>query len=220
MIAPVPPVSTVIFDWGGVFSHLPPGSTRRALERRLGLEPGMLGAFFREEDWLLFSTGRQGEQEFRSRVMAGFPRPPEGELAGQVWEHVFPTRLHLVRPGVLAVLEGLRNRVRIGLLSNAGTTLRGLIDPLAASFDDIVISAEVGCRKPDPEIFELALRRLDARPAETLFVDDFRHNVEAARELGIRGHHFITPGRLRRALDRLGLLAPTLGAGVNSSPHP
>ncbi len=205
MIAPVPPISTVIFDWGGVLSHLPPGSRRRALERRLGLEPGMLGAFFREDDWVLFSTGRQGEDEFRSRVMAGFPRPPEPALATQVWEHIFPTQLTRVRPGVVAVLHGLQGRVRIGLLTNAGPALRQLIAPFSGLFDDVVISAEVGCRKPEPEIFELALRRLRARPEETFFVDDFRHNVEAARELGIRGHRFTTPGRLRRALERLEL---------------
>jgi putative hydrolase of the HAD superfamily len=206
MIARVPVISTVIFDWGGVLSHLPPGPTRRALERRLGLEPGTLGSFFREEDWLLFSTGRQEESVFRSRILAGFPKPPDEVLALQVWEHVFPTDLRRVRPGVLAVVEGLRGVARVGLLSNAGPGLRGLIAPLAGSFDDIVISAEVGWRKPEPEIFELALRRLDSRPGETLFVDDFPHNVEAARELGIRGHRFTTPGRLRAALGRFGLL--------------
>jgi putative hydrolase of the HAD superfamily len=211
MIARMPVISTVIFDWGGVLSHLSPGATRRALERRLGLEPGMLGSFFREDDWLLFSTGRQAETEFRCRILAGFPRPPDEGLALRVWEHVFPTDLRQVRPGVLAVVEGLRGQARVGLLSNAGPGLRELIAPLAGCFDDIVISAEVGCRKPEPEIYELALRRLDARPAETLFVDDFPHNVQAARELGIRGHRFTTPGRLRAALGRFGLLAVASG---------
>jgi HAD superfamily hydrolase (TIGR01509 family) len=206
MIARVPVISTVIFDWGGVLSHLAPGATRRSLERRLGLEPGMLGSFFREDDWLLFSTGRQPEAEFRTRILAGFPTPPDDVLALQVWEHVFPTDLQRVRPGVLEVVQGLRGVARVGLLSNAGPGLRELIEPLAGCFDDIVISAEVGFRKPEPEIFELALNRLDARPAETLFVDDFAHNVQAARELGIRGHRFTTPGRLRAALRRLGLL--------------
>ena len=72
-------------------------------------------------------------------------------------------------------------------------------------FDDVVISAEVGCRKPDPEIFQLALTRLGVRAEETLFIDDFAHNVAAARELGFRTHRFRTPGRLIGALARQGL---------------
>jgi len=58
----------------------------------------------------------------------------------------------------------------------------------------------------DPEIFHLALERLGARPEQVLFIDDFRHNIAAAAQLGIRGHRFLTPARLRWALERHGLL--------------
>ena len=197
------PPTTVILDWGGVFTRRSPGPTRRALERRLGLEPGGLGAFFREEDWLLLSTGRQTETEFRRRVCAGFPLPPDEILGDRLWRHLFddaPRRLALVR-----ILEQLAGRVRLGLLSNAGPSLRQGITPLLPLFDDVVISAEVGCRKPDPEIYQLALGRLGVEAEETLFIDDFAHNVAAARELGIRAHRFRSPGRLIEALARHGL---------------
>ena len=195
--------TTVILDWGGVFTRRPPGPTRRALERRLGLAPGGLGAFFREEDWLLHSTGRQTEAEFRCRVCAAFPLPPDAILGDRLWRHLFddaPRRLTMVR-----ILEQLTGRVRLGLLSNAGPSLREGISPLLPLFDDVVISAEVGCRKPDPEIYQLALGRLGVEAEETLFIDDFAHNVAAARKLGIRAHRFRSPGRLIEALARHGL---------------
>jgi putative hydrolase of the HAD superfamily len=56
-------------------------------------------------------------------------------------------------------------------------------------FDAIVISGEVGMRKPEPEIFEHVLDRLGVRAEETVFVDDLDHNVRAAADLGIVAVH-------------------------------
>lgn len=54
-------------------------------------------------------------------------------------------------------------------------------------FDVVVISGEVGMRKPEPRIFEHTLLLLGLRPEECVFVDDLPLNVEAAAELGIIG---------------------------------
>lgn len=62
-------------------------------------------------------------------------------------------------------------------------------DLMRAYFDDVVISAQVGLRKPDPAIFRLAARRLDVPEAACVFVDDLDLNVAAARELGMTGIH-------------------------------
>lgn len=150
------------------------------------------------------STGRQTENDFWSAVCAGFPQPPDDALSSRLWTHLF---LHgLVRRAVVEMATELRGQVTISLLSNAAPSLRQVIAPVLPIFDDVVISAEVGCRKPDPEIFQLALGRLGASPEEVLFVDDFRHNIAAAAALGIRGHRFLTPARLRSALQRHGFL--------------
>lgn len=54
-------------------------------------------------------------------------------------------------------------------------------------FDATVISAEVGVRKPEPEIYRLALDGLEVRAEDAVFVDDFPQNVAAAEELGMIG---------------------------------
>ena len=201
------PPRFVIFDWGGVFSLKPPGASRRAFERSLGLEPGTLGGFFREDSWVQVSTGRQNEVDFWAGVCAGFPTPPGPDAAARLWNHLF---LHgLVRRSVVEMAKRLRGHVSVSLLSNAAPSLREVIAPLLPIFADVVISAEVGLRKPDPEIFHLALERLGAQPEEVLFVDDFQHNIAAAAALGIRGHRFLTPARLGLALERHGLLQAT-----------
>ena len=54
-------------------------------------------------------------------------------------------------------------------------------------FDEVVISHEVGMRKPEPRIFELTLQRLRLEPGEVAFVDDLPVNIAAGAELGIIG---------------------------------
>ena len=41
--------------------------------------------------------------------------------------------------------------------------------------------------KPDPQIYRIALDKLEVKPDEAVFVDDMRTNVEAARKLGMQG---------------------------------
>lgn len=61
-------------------------------------------------------------------------------------------------------------------------------------FDDIFSSAEIGHKKPEKEIFEFALEKLKGnsgiKKEEVLFVDDDLKNIEAARDLGIKSHHY------------------------------
>lgn len=54
-------------------------------------------------------------------------------------------------------------------------------------FDEIVISGEVGMRKPDREIFDLTVDRLGVSHDACVFVDDMARNVHAAAALGMAG---------------------------------
>ncbi len=90
----------------------------------------------------------------------------------------------------LPALEALRSRgQRVGLLSNAFPSLLdalahlGILDYL----DPKVISAFEGCEKPDPAIYQAALRVADVTPGQAIFVDDLPENVEAANSVGMVG---------------------------------
>ena len=58
------------------------------------------------------------------------------------------------------------------------------------NFDGDVVSCEVGIVKPMPEIYDLLLNRFDLDPAETIFIDDRKENVDAAAAKGIATFHF------------------------------
>jgi epoxide hydrolase-like predicted phosphatase len=91
-------------------------------------------------------------------------------------------------PMVEAVRAARGHGFRTALLSNSW----GLGYDRAgwdALFDTVVISGEVGLRKPEPAIYQLAAERLGARPQECVFVDDLAHNVHGAVAAGMVGVH-------------------------------
>ncbi|HSR25543.1 MAG TPA: HAD-IA family hydrolase, partial [Candidatus Eisenbacteria bacterium] len=86
------------------------------------------------------------------------------------------------------VLRARRQGLRTVLLSNSwgNEYPREGWDEM---FHAIVISGEVGMRKPEPAIFHHTLDLLGVEPAEAVFVDDLVHNVRAAVDLGLVGVH-------------------------------
>ena len=73
-------------------------------------------------------------------------------------------------------------------------------------FRDLVISGEVGFRKPNPAIFNLLLETNSLNPSKTVFIDDTRIHIEAAKSLGLITIHYISPLQLRAEMVRLGIL--------------
>jgi putative hydrolase of the HAD superfamily len=84
-----------------------------------------------------------------------------------------------------AVLAARRAGIRTGLLSNSWGEGRYQRDRFGELFDAVVISGEVGLRKPDPAIYLLAAESLGLEPAACVFVDDFSVNLEPASALGM-----------------------------------
>ena len=74
-------------------------------------------------------------------------------------------------------------------------------------FELIVLSGEVGCIKPDAQIYRILLDRIQKQPSECLFIDDSEPNLITAEVLGFHTIVFSTPDQLRSDLDALNLLS-------------
>ncbi len=88
----------------------------------------------------------------------------------------------------LAVLRAAG--LRLAVVSNWDCSLRSVLAELglAGAVDAVVVSAQVGAAKPDPEIYRVALAELRCRPQEAVFVGDSPDvDVEGARAAGVRG---------------------------------
>ncbi|MEU8274125.1 HAD family phosphatase [Microbispora bryophytorum] len=72
-----------------------------------------------------------------------------------------------------------------------------------ALFDAVVISGEVGMRKPEARIFRHALGLLGLDPGQCVFVDDIEANIVAARAIGLVGVHHSDPSETIAEMERL-----------------
>jgi len=130
-------------------------------------------------DAALRGLGLELEPDLIERVM---------ELEQQGWL----SSVH-VGPDVAETLTTLRARgLRLGLVSNAAYRPRLMTQQLAALgllpyFDGVTFSSEVGVRKPHPEIFTDALRKVGVEARRAVFVGDrVREDIQGPQRLGMR----------------------------------
>ncbi|MGH3441067.1 MAG: HAD family hydrolase [Nitriliruptorales bacterium] len=190
----------LILDYGGVLTSSAAVSFR-AFERNEGLPRGVVFDVIAEA----YADAAGGDD---ANPIARFERGEStaeefgAELARRLGEHghdVDPTDIHQrifaesepARAMWGIVRQARAAGVRTALLSNSWGTDHYPVDEFEAHFDVVVISGEVGLRKPDPAIYRLTAERLGLPPERCVFVDDLDRNVEAAREVGMNGvHHF------------------------------
>jgi putative hydrolase of the HAD superfamily len=76
---------------------------------------------------------------------------------------------------------------------------------LRRDFQVFFSSCYLGCRKPEENIFRIALEVTQRRPENCLFIDDRPLNLESPRRLGINAIHYQSPGQLRVDLQKHGV---------------
>lgn len=158
------------------------------------------GAFAEASD--LLDLGKITYQEYLERYAQASGKNPS-QIAQE-----FQRFAQLDRAVVKIAHHIKKQGVKIGLLSNASAVeIRPLLakHKLGKLFDAVIISSEVGLRKPDPAIFQLALKQMLALPARTVFVDDNPHNIQTANHLGIHGIRHTNAESLYRNLTLTGV---------------
>jgi putative hydrolase of the HAD superfamily len=201
--------TAVLIDFGGVITT----SVLQAFEEfgeSLGAPPGLIVELLRQD-----TAARKLLVEHEC-----------GRIDADVFDRGFAERLHArgleVRPnrlsarmqaglrhdeGTMRLIEELRaGGVPIALVSNAfGRDCYAGFD-LEALADVVVISSEVGVRKPSRRIYAIACERLGIDPHQVVMVDDLQQNLDGAARLGIAGvlHTDATDTR-RQLSERFGI---------------
>jgi putative hydrolase of the HAD superfamily len=117
---------------------------------------------------------------------------------------------------VLALVDRVRQRYRVAMLSNATDALDGVLAErycVADRFEFIGNSARLGVAKPNPAAFQAVLERLQLKPEEVVFVDDRADNITAAAALGLHVIWFVNAHELERQLQ-VYLASPLKGNGA------
>jgi putative hydrolase of the HAD superfamily len=194
----------IVFDYGEVISVSQSAADRLALVEISGLDTELF--------WQLYDR-------YREDLDQGVTLPREywsliARDAGVEWS---PARLQQlwaadirswisVEPGTVQLLAELHaGGTRVALLSNAGFDFSDPFrhSPMAAYFEAMFVSAELGLIKPDPEIYRVTARELGITLEQMVFIDNKKINVDAATALGVTGHVFTTVAELRAFLESL-----------------
>jgi putative hydrolase of the HAD superfamily len=150
-----------------------------------GLAEDSVKRLFREDPDALadlrgLETGRLEEAAFEARFAKRLGLTEATDLIDSMFRGMRPAE-----PMVEAVRAARTAGVRTGLVSNSWSTSHYDRELLAELFDVVVISAEVGMHKPQPEIYLLSSERLGIEPARCVFVDDLRENCAGAEAVGM-----------------------------------
>jgi len=176
--------SGLIVDFGGVLTSDVFVSFRAFCDAE-GLHPDTVRDRFRSDP-----EARRLLEELETGALAVAEFEPRFAALLEVGSERLIDRLFAGMEPDTAMLDGVRAvrraGFRTGLLSNSWGDATAY-DPalLEELFDAWVISSEVGVRKPDPAVYELAAERLGLSPAACVFVDDLPGNLKPARALGM-----------------------------------
>jgi putative hydrolase of the HAD superfamily len=144
--------------------------------------------------------GELSQPAFERKIASLLGVEPDGLVRGLLGD---------LRPDPLmthAVASARAGGIRVGVITNSWGTAP--YDPYATykldeQFDAVVISSDVGVRKPDPTIYLVAADKLGVAPEACVFVDDMDTNLPAAREVGMAVVHHVDSVRTLRELERL-----------------
>lgn len=196
-------IQAILFDIGGVLVRTVDRAPRQALAERLGMSARALEELvFGGESGRRAQLGQvdEAEQWAYACRQVGWPLEQAAEFREQFFGG---DRLDVELMGYIGKLHQV---YKTGIISNAMNWTRGLIEgpwEMGALFDAIVLSGEVGVMKPDARIYQIALERLEVKAEQAVFIDDFQHNIDGARAVGMHGIHFRSPTQIVADLEAL-----------------
>lgn len=193
-------IKAIVFDYGGVV-EVEEGDLIQEIADYLQIT---------KEDWHrvyyslnhLCNTGKNSWQEVLALVCKKFSASDIqiSHIHKMIEEKKKTKKVNLE---LVEIIKDLKNRnYKIALLSNNSVKLRQkLIDQnIIDLFNEIIISGEVGCQKPCPEIFEILFKKLGVNNDELIFVDNAEKSLEKAEEIGFILLLYINNEKLKEEL--------------------
>lgn len=117
-----------------------------------------------------------------------------------IWNDIF-----IENQEVSETILSQKGKWRLGLLSNTNPLHFDYVlskFPIVRVFDRLILSHEVGFKKPAIEIFQKAIEWASVEPRKILFIDDMKNHVDVAVSLDLQGIHFISPQQLKEELKK------------------
>jgi FMN phosphatase YigB (HAD superfamily) len=203
---PQKPVRAIVFDFGNVVGFFDHRLTSSRLAAHAGIDAEAIHAYLfggpLEED---FESGRLASADFLQQVRQTCKLTCSEEVLTAAWADIFHPN-----ETVCALLPGLHRHYRLLLGSNTNELhsrhFRRQFAEILRHFDALVLSHEIGVRKPRAGFFEHCRLLAGCAAEECLFIDDVAANVAGAQACGWHGIVYTGSDELRRQLAALGVL--------------
>lgn len=181
-------IQNLLLDLGGVLYAIDIETTVRqyAALREKGAPPVDYDKSSQHECFSQLDRGEIDIDEFAEGIRVAYRLNTDLETIKDIWSNL----LIGVIPGRIESVKKLSRIYNIALLSNTSrfhhAHYHQACQPMFAEMDHLFFSFDMGLRKPDPLIYQEAINQMDWKAGETLFVDDSKVNIEAARKEGIQ----------------------------------
>jgi putative hydrolase of the HAD superfamily len=199
-------IKAVIFDYGGVVGGLINVRITQAIAEVFGFNKELVKSRMKKFIPLL-DTGKISLIEFSKLTAASLDDESKASVVENIWMDVFMEHGKPNRD-VVEIVKKLKNAgYVVALLTNAIIEHASIRKNRGdyKHFSPIILSYEVGIRKPDEEIYNLMLQKLNLPAEECVFIDDKKENVIVAEKLGINGIIFENAEQLTKQLKELGV---------------
>lgn len=199
-------IKNIIFDMGNVLIKF----DKKCFLEAVNVSPEDNALLEREVyvsvEWAMMDRGTLTEKEAAERICARLPERLHEKVHQLVDEWDRPI---LPMSGMAELAGELKAKgYRLFLLSNASYRQHEYWPEIPGSeyFEDTLISADVKLVKPQPEIYLMALHKFNAKPEESVFIDDATNNVEGAVYCGMEGIVFHgDTDELKKKLNAIGV---------------
>jgi epoxide hydrolase-like predicted phosphatase len=195
-------IKATIWDFGRVLIQPPMADPHAHIAREAGIDPLKFAEYFSFGGNARMDLGDESQAEFFGRIIREQGLKKD---ALQIFENFFFDQFQL-NDELIHYIRSSRPKVKTAICSNFPSLLRRQLEEkwkIADAFDVLVISSEVKLLKPDPRIYQLALKRLHVKPEEAVFIDDTERNVFAARALGIHAILFKDSRATIRQIEKI-----------------
>lgn len=177
-------IKAVFFDFDGVLTTDKTGSTTttRYISQKTGIELSAVKSAFARHNTAL-TLGMKTHSEVWREICDDLGQPVPIDLLQEAF------RSTPLNKEMFKLASELRRNCRVGIITD---NKKDRIDCLKrhlgldALFDPVVVSAEVGSDKGEPEIFVAALRSAGVKASEAVFIDNNSDNLVAPGTLGMR----------------------------------
>jgi len=194
-------IKAIVFDFGGVIVNNTGDLTRRNFAEAYGVSIEVVNKAIGElvEDYQIGKINDdEFEEKFAKKVGKQIPKN-----AVDLWTKNYWDRGHITE-NVELVKELRAKGFKVVCLSNTiPPHVRCKRHEDVEIFDVVVLSCEVGMRKPDKEIYDYTLEKLGVGKEECVFIDDSEGFVNAAKKNGYKIILYESPEQLRTELNKL-----------------